>query len=158
MHNLILEFMYEERIENAVRNFKEGGRNCCQAVVMAFADLFGFTEHQALMMSAALGHGHGVEKTCGALTGLQMLVGMKKGNFEKNNRPAHKAMYMLDKELMDRYAAQTGATDCHDLLALPPAGPDTPNPDAEGNYHLIPCWKKVEIASRLAAEYLEKEA
>lgn len=37
----------EERIEKAVSLFKEG-YNCSQSVVAAFADMYGFTEEQAL--------------------------------------------------------------------------------------------------------------
>ena len=35
------EFNIEERVEKAKRLFKEGGYNCCQAVVLAYSDLFG---------------------------------------------------------------------------------------------------------------------
>lgn len=148
--------MYQERIQKAVKAFKEDGRNCCQAVVSAFADLYGFTEEQALRMTAALGHGHGVEETCGALTGLQMLIGMEKGNIQEHNPAGHKAMYALDKDIMDRYAGITGATRCKDLLSLPKAEPGTPNPDADGRYHRIPCWMKVQIAAELYAEYMDE--
>ena len=39
------------RVERAVQLFKEG-YNCSQSVVGAFADLYGFTQEQALLMSA----------------------------------------------------------------------------------------------------------
>ena len=148
--------MYEERIPNAVKAFKEEGRNCCQAVVATFADLYGFTQEQALMMSAALGHGHGVEETSGALTAVQMLVGMEKGNLQMRNPAGHKAMYALDKEIMERFRQLTGATRCRDLLNLPKAEPGTPNPDANGQYHLIPCWMKVQIAAELFCQYQDR--
>lgn len=43
----------ELRVERAVQLFKEG-YNCSQSVVGAFADLYGFTQEQALLMSASL--------------------------------------------------------------------------------------------------------
>ena len=46
--------MEEERIEKAVALFKEGF-NCSQSVVAAFADKYGFTQDQALRMSASFG-------------------------------------------------------------------------------------------------------
>ena len=49
---------YEERIERAVALFKSG-YNCSQAVVAAFADIYGFTEEQAFRMSASFGGGIG---------------------------------------------------------------------------------------------------
>ena len=42
----------EERVERAVGFFKEG-YNCSQSVVAAYADIYGFTQEQALRMSAS---------------------------------------------------------------------------------------------------------
>ena len=64
----------EERIEKAVALFKEG-YNCSQSVVAAFADMYGFTNEQALKMSASFGGGIGrMRQTCGAACGLFMLA------------------------------------------------------------------------------------
>ena len=58
--------MEEARIEKAVALFKEGF-NCSQSVVAAFADKYGFTQEQALKMSASFGGGIGrMRETCGA--------------------------------------------------------------------------------------------
>ena len=60
----------EERIEKAVSLFKEG-YNCSQSVVAAFADMYGFTEEQALKMASAFGGGIGrMRETCGAACNL----------------------------------------------------------------------------------------
>lgn len=71
--------MEEQRIEKAVALFKEGF-NCSQSVVAAFADMYGFTEEQALKMSASFGGGIGrMRETCGAACGLFMLAGLETG-------------------------------------------------------------------------------
>ena len=58
------------RVERAVQLFKEG-YNCSQSVVGAFADLYGFTQEQALLMSASFGGGIGrMRQTCGAACGI----------------------------------------------------------------------------------------
>ena len=44
--------MYEDRIQKAVELFKKG-YNCSQAVVAAYADLYGYSEEQALRMAAS---------------------------------------------------------------------------------------------------------
>ena len=46
--------MFEERIEKAVDFFKSG-YNCSQSVVLAFADMYGFTQEQAARMAASFG-------------------------------------------------------------------------------------------------------
>ena len=70
----------EKRIEKAVELFKEG-YNCSQSVVAAFADIYGFTNEQALKMSASFGGGIGrMRQTCGAACGLFMLAGLETGD------------------------------------------------------------------------------
>ena len=46
----------EDRIQKAVELFKSG-YNCSQSVVAAFADMYGFTQEQALRMGASFGGG-----------------------------------------------------------------------------------------------------
>ena len=46
----------EDRIQKAVELFKSG-YNCSQSVVAAFADMYGFTQEQAVRMSASFGGG-----------------------------------------------------------------------------------------------------
>ena len=46
----------EDRIQRATQLFKSG-YNCSQSVVAAFADIYGFTEEQALRMAASFGGG-----------------------------------------------------------------------------------------------------
>ena len=48
----------EDRIQKAVELFKSG-YNCSQSVVAAFADMYGFTQEQAVRMSASFGGGIG---------------------------------------------------------------------------------------------------
>ena len=57
----------EDRINRASELFKSG-YNCSQSVVAAFADMYGFTEEQALRMAASFGGGIGrMRETCGAV-------------------------------------------------------------------------------------------
>ena len=54
----------EERVDKAVTYFKSG-YNCSQSVVAAFADMYGYTEEQALRMAASFGGGIGrMRQTC----------------------------------------------------------------------------------------------
>ena len=72
--------MYEERVALAAELHKQG-HNCCQSVVAAFGDLYGFTREQCLKMSAAYGGGIGrMKETCGAALGLFMLAGLETGS------------------------------------------------------------------------------
>ena len=69
----------EERVEKAVALFKEG-YNCSQSVVAAYADIYGFSQEQALKMSASFGAGIGrMRETCGAACGMFLLADWRQG-------------------------------------------------------------------------------
>ena len=75
----------KDRVEKAVELFKSG-YNCSQSVVAAFADMYGFTQEQALRMSASFGGGIGrMRQTCGAACGMFLLAGLEKGSLRRNS-------------------------------------------------------------------------
>lgn len=149
--------MYEERIALA-GNLHRQGYNCCQSVVAAFADLYGFSQEQAFKMSAAYGGGIGrMRETCGAALGLFMLAGLETGSIKPRDAEGQKSTYKLVQELAQEFIKRNGALRCADLLNLPKApSPDTPNPNAEGQYFLNSCSLKVEIAASIWCERLNK--
>ena len=64
----------EERVRRAEELFMQG-YNCSQSVVAAFADIYGYTEEQALKLSAGFGGGIGrMRMTCGAACGMVTLA------------------------------------------------------------------------------------
>ena len=89
----------QKRIERAVELFKNG-YNCSQSVVAAFADMYGFTEEQALRMSASFGGGIGrMRETCGAACGMFILAGLEKGSVVAGDHAGKAANYALVQEL-----------------------------------------------------------
>lgn len=148
----------EDRIEKAVALFKEGF-NCSQSVVAAFADHYGFTQEQALRMSASFGGGIGrMRETCGAACGLFMLAGLETGCTEGANREGKAANYALVQELAKEFITRNGALKCADLLGLSAQEPVVSTPEARTDkyYAKRPCVKMVEEAARIWCEYLDK--
>ena len=151
--------MEQERIDKAVALFKEGF-NCSQSVVAAFADKYGFTQEQALRMSASFGGGIGrMRETCGAACGLFMLAGLETGATEGSDKEGKAANYQLVQELAAEIKLRNGALRCADLLGLSKNEPGVSTPEARTNqyYAKRPCVKMVEEAARIWCEYLEKE-
>lgn len=143
----------EERVAKAVELFKNG-YNCSQAVVSAFADLYGFSNSQAMMISS--GFGAGIAKTrqmCGAVSGTVMLCGMEQGNDEPGNKKRAAECFGLVKEVLDEFKEKNGSTTCADLLGL---NGKIKKPGSEETYEIRPCAQKVECAARIFAEKLEK--
>ena len=69
---LYKEMTLEERMDYAARRKSE--MNCCQAVLVAFADRLGKDEAEQLRLGSGFGAGMGtMEGTCGALVGAIMV-------------------------------------------------------------------------------------
>lgn len=147
-----------DRVEKAVELFKSGF-NCSQSVVAAYADMYGYTEEQALRMSAAYGGGIGrMRMTCGAACGLFMLAGLEKGAVEGKDREGKGACYALVQELADEFKKRNHSLICAELLGLKkPEGSAVPEARTEQYYAKRPCVKMVEEAARIWAEHLESK-
>ena len=146
----------EKRIEKAVELFKEG-YNCSQSVVAAFADMYGFTNEQALKMSASFGGGIGrMRQTCGVACGLFMLAGLETGCTEGKDREGKENNYKVVQALAEEFRKRNGSLICAELLGLSKTAPTPATPEARTAeyYKKRPCVKMVEEAARIWCEYL----
>ena len=78
--------------------------NCCQSVLVAFAEDMGLTEEQACSLGANFGGGMRCGSACGALTGALMVLGM-------TGRPLEQA-----DALRRRFSEAHGEIHCAELL------------------------------------------
>lgn len=147
----------EERVKRAVELFKSGF-NCSQSVVAAFADMYEFTEEQALRMSASFGGGIGrMRQTCGAACGMFLLAGLEKGAVDGKDREGKAANYALVQELAEEFKRRNGSLVCAELLGLKKAeNSSVPEARTQEYYAKRPCAKMVEVAAEIWAEYIEK--
>ena len=149
----------EERIQKAVASFKEG-YNCSQSVVVAYADMYGFTREQALHIAASFGGGIGrMRETCGAACGMFLLAGLERCAVEGADRAGKAANYALVQELATKFKAECGSMRCADLLGLSKKEPIVSTPEARTPeyYAKRPCPKMIETAARIWGDFLEKE-
>ena len=66
----------EERMDKTSSLHKQGC-NCCQAVVMAYADKLPITPDNAMNMAAPFGRGlAGTREVCGCVSGMAMVCGL----------------------------------------------------------------------------------
>ena len=99
----------QERMEYAAKRKKE--MNCCQAVLVAFADRLGKGEDDLMRLGSGFGSGMGtMEGTCGALVGAIIVSSLLSPDGEARNNS--RAIMSRFKELCG------GATICRDLKGI----------------------------------------
>ena len=148
----------EQRILRAVELFKMG-YNCAQSVTAAFADEYGYTEEQALKMSASFGGGIGrMRETCGAACGMFILAGLETGSCDPTDREGKAANYAFVQELAEEFRRENGSLICAELLGLRERKPQEPNPEerTQAYYAKRPCAKMVETAAQIWANRRKK--
>ncbi len=98
------------RTEKAV-SIKHQGRNCAQAVLLAYPDVLGKSEEELLALGACFGGGMGtMNATCGALCGAQMVQGLR--------GYSGRSMSAEAKKLHRRFEMLCGSTDCGELKGV----------------------------------------
>ena len=136
------------------------GYNCSQAVVAAFADLFGFTEEQGLKLSAGMGGGMGrLRMTCGAVSGMAILAGMDCGSADASDREGKSANYKVVQELCERFKSEHQSLICAELLNIRKGAPlsyEASERTAE-YYKTRPCVNMVVTAAKIFADYLDEK-
>ena len=150
----------EARIAKAVALFKDG-YNCSQSVVAAFADLYGFTNDQALRMAASFGGGIGrMRETCGAASGIFMLAGLEEAS-EKADKEVKARNYAVVQRLADDFRRETGSIVCRDLLkgyVKEVCTRPVPDERTDEYYRKRPCVRMVELAIRIYMNYLREKS
>ncbi len=73
---------------------KHNGKNCAQAVLLAFKDELDMTEEELLKLGAGFGVGFGsMEATCGALIAANMILGLKSDGSPLLMKESKKMLY-----------------------------------------------------------------
>ena len=94
----------EERMEKA-RDLHKHGCNCCQAVVMAWADRLPIDKDAAMNVAAPFGRGlAGTREVCGCVSGMAMVCGLTGHNADV-------------RTLIEKFRAEQGDIVCGRLLA-----------------------------------------
>ena len=151
----------EERVEKAKRLFKEGGYNCCQAVVLAYNDIFGIDDETAAAMSSGFGGGMGrMREVCGSVSGMVMLAGLIRPATDPMVKDWRTANYALVQEMAGEFKGINGSIVCKELLGLVPMGSneqapkESPEPSdrTPEYYKKRPCEELVGISARIVGE------
>ena len=155
----------EDRVEKARRLFKEEGYNCCQAVVLAYNDLFNIDDKLAASLASGFGGGMGrMREVCGSVSGMVMLAGLIYPADNPSDKNGRTRNYALVQEVAEEFRMINGSIVCKELLGLVPMGSsesapkESPEPSDRTNeyYKKRPCEELVGISARIIGEKLLK--
>lgn len=145
-----------DRVQKAVDLFKSGC-NCSQAVICAYCDLFGMDEETAMRVSEGFGGGMGrMRLTCGAVSGMFMLAGLKYSKGVPKDLETRARIYDTVQQMAKAFEEKNGSIVCGDLLGInkpKDIGAEPTKRDKEF-YKKRPCVGCVEDCARLVEEYL----
>ena len=102
--------------EKAIRTFRSG-LNCAQAVITAYSEEMKFDNNLALNVSVGFGGGMGrLQKTCGAVTGSFMVLGIHNCKKLSDNKDRKETTYSMIQKFSQEFKLINGTTDCLELL------------------------------------------
>ena len=165
-NDIMKEFNIEERVEKAKRLFKEGGYNCCQAVVLAYNDVFGLDDRTAASVASGFGGGMGrMREVCGSVSGMVILSGLLSPADNPSDKNGRISNYSLVQEVAADFKALNGSIICKELLGLVPVGSGSvppkespvPSDRTPEYYKKRPCEELVGISARIIGEKIERD-
>ena len=110
--------------EQAGARFAEGF-NCSQAMLLAFSTPAELVPAVAAKLASGLGGGMGCQGgVCGAVTGAVLVLGLRYGAAQADDKTAKENTYRLVREFTARFQEQYGSTLCRDLLGCDIGTPD----------------------------------
>lgn len=153
-----------ERGERA-RNYFLEGFNCCQSVLLAFADVLeenGLSDAGTLKI---LGSGFGggfarMREVCGSFSACTMMAGFIRPAVSPGIEE-RKANYALVQEMAEDFRERCGGSIvCRELLGLQGHGPEGPQPSVRTPdfYRKRPCGEIIRNAAVIAAEKMQDAA
>ena len=105
-----------ERVERAVRSFKDG-MACSQAILTTYCAQFGLDEDIALRLSSGFGGGMGrLANTCGAVTGAFMVLDLKYASSDITDKESKELARSKVREFAARFEERNGSLMCRDIL------------------------------------------
>lgn len=133
-----------EKGQKALDNH-HNGYNCAQSVACAFAQELGMDEREVFRIMEGFGFGMGCMNTCGAVSGMTAIAGLKESGGEPGSPASKKASYRASKKMMKAFEEKNGSVICRELKGV------------ESGKLLRSCDGCVEDAAEIAEKYLKGE-
>lgn len=144
----------KETVDKILKYFDEGYA-CSTSMLLGFANEFNLDEKTAKRISSTFGGGMGrLRRTCGAVTGAYMVLGLKYGNELPKDMETKLNSYEKVKELTARFEDLQGTSNCKEILKNYATNAEI----KERKHHKIICRKVVGQVAEILCEMVFDEA
>ena len=133
-----------EKVQKAITNHHKK-YNCAQAVACAFAEDLGMDEKELFRIMEGFGFGMGSMETCGAVSAMTAIAGLKESDGAIDAPASKKASYAAAKKMLKAFEEKNGSVVCRVIK-----GVDTKKV-------LRSCEGCVEDATAIVEKYLKGE-
>ncbi len=106
-----------DRKEQAVM-LHHHGFNCAQSVACAFCNVMGADPETTFRLAEPLGFGMGTMGTCGAVSAMALVTGMKLSDGNLDNPKSKKECYKMMQTLIKEFADKNGSIICREIKGV----------------------------------------
>ena len=145
------------RKELAINYFKSG-YNCSQSIVMAFKDYLSVDPAELCKIASPFGGGISrMRETCGAVSGMVIVLGNLIGYSTPETGAKKKELYEKTQELLKIFENRYGSLTCRRLLKLNEEhSSPVPTKRDDNFYKTRPCLELIGGAAEILEEYLKR--
>lgn len=98
---------------------RQNGYNCAQALLCAYAEDFHLDEKIAYQLAEGFGSGMGgLRRTCGAVTGMIMVISLMNSNGKLGNKDTRHDTYELVSKAVKDFEAKNKSSECSALMGI----------------------------------------
>ena len=136
------------------KQFFEGGKNCSQAVALAFCEEMRIDEETVARQTVGFGGGMGrMREVCGTVSGMTYVISNLFGDRNKGE------VYEIVQSAAEKFKEENGSIICRELLGLSTAEKQSPVPEArtEQYYKKSPCAELCKIAADILDEAIKSQ-
>lgn len=136
------------KVQDAVSAF-ESGFNCSQAIVRTYGPDYGLSALDAVRVSCGFGGGMRRADTCGAVTGVLIVLGLRFGAQDASDTSAKAGVYSKVTEFQSRFESRCDSVACRDLLGCDISTPEGMEYAKDNNLFKTVCPRMVQVAAEI---------
>jgi C_GCAxxG_C_C family probable redox protein len=129
---------------------------CSQAIFSTYCEQFDIDPKIALSLSAGFGGGMCMGKTCGAVTGAIMVLGLVFGGYDSETSEGRKKIKEAIIKFTEKYKDINGSTECKELLSIDISTPEGFKVAMDKNLFKTICPKFIKDSATIIEEIINE--